>query len=83
MFVRLAAFALGALVVAVLALGLAHPSSGGGREARYAVRAGDTLWSIATQRYAGDPRRGIWVIRERNGLDTGLIRPGQVLLLPP
>jgi hypothetical protein len=47
------------------------------------VRPGDTLWEIATRQYDGDPREGVWRIRERNGLrsDGGLL-PGQLLILP-
>ena len=26
----------------------------------YTVRAGDTLWSIADAKFAGDPREGVW-----------------------
>jgi LysM repeat protein len=46
------------------------------------VRAGDTLWTIAERSYAGDPREGVWKLRERNDLDGSTIRPGQVLALP-
>ena len=37
-------------------------------EARHLVRAGETLWSIAEAHYAGDPRKAIWRIEQRNGL---------------
>jgi nucleoid-associated protein YgaU len=48
----------------------------------YVVRAGDTLWSIATSHYAGDPRGNVWRLERRNHvLDTTLV-PGQRLLLP-
>jgi LysM repeat protein len=46
------------------------------------VRSGDTLWSIAERTHAGDPREAIWKIRERNGLDSSTIVPGQVLVVP-
>jgi nucleoid-associated protein YgaU len=46
------------------------------------VKAGDTLWSIAAKTYAGDPREGVWELRERNRLDTATIVPGQMLVLP-
>jgi nucleoid-associated protein YgaU len=45
------------------------------------VQAHDTLWSIAASGY-GDPRRGIWEIKERNHLNGATIVPGQVLVLP-
>jgi LysM repeat protein len=46
------------------------------------VEPGDTLWKIAVDQYGGDPREAVWRIRERNGLDDPLIRPGQLLVLP-
>jgi LysM repeat protein len=75
--------------VAVLLLALsflvgvvARPSGSAGRPAVYVVQPTDTLWSIATAHYAGDPREGIWKLRERNGLDGTTIVPGQRLVLP-
>lgn len=57
--------------------------------ARYVVRAGDSLWSIAEAHPgAGDSVearwRAIWAVnREQVGDDPDLIHPGQVLRLPP
>ena len=48
----------------------------------YVVGAGDTLWQLAAERFAGDPREGVWRIRERNDLGAGPLRPGTVLYLP-
>ncbi|MBA3384274.1 MAG: LysM peptidoglycan-binding domain-containing protein, partial [Actinobacteria bacterium] len=48
----------------------------------YTVKAGDTLWSIASSRYGGDPRGGVWKIEQRNGVTGGTIRAGQLLVLP-
>ena len=48
----------------------------------YRVQAGDTLWSIAARSYGGDPREGVWKLRERNHLAGTTIAPGQVLRLP-
>jgi LysM repeat protein len=79
MFVRLIALALLALVGWAV---LVRSSEGAGPERVYVVRPGDTLWTIAASRYHGDPRDGIWKIRERNGLSGSLIRPGQRLDLP-
>jgi LysM repeat protein len=79
MFVRLLAVA---LVVLVAWAVLARTSEGAGPERSYVVRPGDTLWTIAVSRYAGDPRTGVWKIRTRNGLSGSVIRPGQRLVLP-
>jgi nucleoid-associated protein YgaU len=74
------------VIVAVAALAawgaFVRPSDGAGPERAYVVRPGDTLWAIAVQTYAGDPREGVWRLQERNGLDSPLIRPGQRLVLP-
>lgn len=72
------------VVVAVLALWalFAGESGAGGPERAYRVKPGDTLWSIASRTFAGDPREGVWKLRERNGLASATIAPGQVLVLP-
>jgi nucleoid-associated protein YgaU len=72
------------LAVAVLLVWafFAGESGAGGPERSYRVKPGDTLWSIAELTYAGDPREGVWELRERNGLDTTTIAPGQVLVVP-
>ncbi|HEY8102939.1 MAG TPA: LysM peptidoglycan-binding domain-containing protein [Gaiellaceae bacterium] len=59
----------------------AHSSGASGPEHRYVVQPRDTLWSIAAAGYS-DPRKGIWEITERNGLERSTIVPGQVLILP-
>jgi hypothetical protein len=69
-------------VLAVLALVAARPSGGSGPEERYVVRAGDTLWELAAERYGGDPREGVWRIRERNGLRGSSLPTGAILYLP-
>lgn len=69
---------LAVLVVAVVA----RTSSGHGPERVYVVRPMDTLWSIATASYEGDPREAIWRIQRRNRLDGTLLRPGEQLVLP-
>jgi nucleoid-associated protein YgaU len=79
MFVRVVLlFTALALIVAVAA----RQSSGAGHPQRYRVRAGDTLWSIATAHYAGDPRDAVWRIERRNHLDGVALEPGEVLVLP-
>jgi hypothetical protein len=75
------------LAVIVLALTLAwavvaRAGSAAGQEQSYVVKAGDTLWSIASARYGGDPRAGVWKIQQRNGLGSGTLRSGQRLVLP-
>jgi LysM repeat protein len=69
------------VTVALWAL-LVHDSGASGPEQRYRVRPGDTLWSIAAAHFAGDPRKGVWVLQQRNGLRGTLIVPGQTLALP-
>jgi LysM repeat protein len=48
----------------------------------YVVQPGDTLWSVASARYAGDPREGVWKLQRRNQLAGTMIIPGQKLVLP-
>lgn len=50
----------------------------------YSVRSGDTLWGIASGHVApgDDIRILVEEIRTANGLDTSVIYPGQVLLIP-
>ena len=60
----------------------ARVSVGASPERSYLVRSGDPLWSIAEREYGGDRRKGVWLIRERNGLDSPAVRPGQRLRLP-
>jgi LysM repeat protein len=79
MFPRLAILLLAlSLVVGVVA----RPSGSAGKPTVYRVQPTDTLWSIATRHYAGDPREGIWKLQERNQLHGTTIVPGQRLVLP-
>ena len=71
-----------AFLVVFVALYAARPTQSAGPETRYVVQQGDTLWTIASERYDGDPREAIWRIKERNGLETSTLHPGRVLLLP-
>jgi LysM repeat protein len=69
--------------VAALAVGLAaRGSSGAGPRHTYVVRAGDTLWTVAERMYAGDPREGVWKLRQRNHLGSATIVPGEKLVVP-
>jgi hypothetical protein len=71
-----------ALGVVLLWAMFAGETDAGGRERQYRVKPGDTLWSIAERTFPGDPREGVWEVRERNDLDSAVIVPGQVLVLP-
>ena len=79
MFVKFLGVLLAALVVWAIA---AHSSTGAGRPQVYTVKPYDTLWSIATSHYGGDPRDAIYRLEQRNGLDGTVVRPGQKLVLP-
>jgi LysM repeat protein len=60
----------------------ARDTGAGSHPRHYRVQPGDTLWSIATEHFAGDPREGVWELRQRNRLDGATIIPGQRLALP-
>ena len=71
------------IAVAVLLWAVLARDTGAGPNPRYhTVRSGETLWSIAVASYGGDPREGVWLLQERNGLEGATIVPGQRLLLP-
>ena len=70
------------LLVVFVALYAARPTRSAGPETRYVVQPGDTLWTIASERYDGDPRQAIWRIKEHNGLESSALAPGFVLRLP-
>ena len=80
MFVRIV---LTTFVITVLAWAvLVRSSDGAGPPRAYVVKPGDSLWSIAAEQYAGDPREGVWKLQKQNGLAGVTIRPGQRILLP-
>ena len=71
------------VLVAVLVWAVLARDTGAGPTPRvHRVETGDTLWSIAAERYGGDPRAGVWKLQEANGLDEATIVPGQRLLIP-
>jgi LysM repeat protein len=61
---------------------LTRTVDGAGPPHVYVVQPGDTLWSIAAARYAGDPREGVWQLQERNHLAGTTLTPGQRLNVP-
>ena len=46
------------------------------------VAPGDTVWSIATAHYRGDPRPHVEAILVANRMATPILQPGQTLQLP-
>jgi len=56
--------------------------SGPGHSDSVVVAPGDTVWSIATAHYSGDPRPHVEAILAANRLATPILRPGQALQLP-
>ena len=70
------------LLVAVAWAVVARASTAAAPERAYVVKRGDTLWSIASQRYGGDPRGGVWKIEQRNGLHGRALVAGQRIALP-
>jgi len=70
------------LVVAVAWAVVARASTAAGPDRVYTVKPGDTLWSIATSRYGGDPRSGVWRIEQRNGLSGRPLVAGARIVLP-
>ena len=80
MFVRIALIV---LVATFLGWSVATRSvESAGKAQVYVVQPGDTLWSIAAGRYAGDTREGVWKLQRRNQLPGTTISPGQKLVLP-
>jgi LysM repeat protein len=73
--------AIASLVLAALTLWPA--ASSGARPPRtHVVHPGETVWSIASDAYRGDPRAHVEQILESNRLATATVRVGQTLVLP-
>ena len=71
-----------ALVTVLVWAVLARDTGAGAKPRVHRVVAGETLWSIAVERYGGDPRAGVWRLQEANHLQGSTIVPGQRLLVP-
>ncbi len=71
------------ITLAIVAFAVvARTSSGHATRETYVVRPHDTLWSIATRFYGGDPREGVWKLEARNPGAGQVLRPGQRLVIP-
>ncbi len=71
------------VLVSVLVWAVLARDTGAGPTPRvHRVVAGETLWAIASERYGGDPRAGVWKLQQANKLDGATIVPGQRLLVP-
>jgi nucleoid-associated protein YgaU len=70
-------------VALVLWLAFARGSNSAGPVQHVTVRAGDTLWTLASAHYSGDPREGVYKIQQLNHLSScDMLAPGQRLVLP-
>jgi len=80
----LAASALTLMLIGPVSRAVAHRAQPTGHRRVYVVRSGDTVWSIATRfAHGDDPRPVVDSIVGRNGIDAGMIFPGQPLVIPP
>jgi LysM repeat protein len=71
------------ILVAVVVWAVLARDTGAGPTPRvHEVQAGETLWSIASARYGGDPRAGVWKLQQANRLQSATIVPGQRLKVP-
>lgn len=72
-----------ALALLVLLGGVAYGGTSGGGPEHVTVQPGDTVWSIAAAHsQGGDVRDAVAAIAAANHIEGGVIRPGQVLIVP-
>jgi len=73
------------VVALVLLLPSAFGATPGASTEDYVVRSGDTLWDIAEERTTEghDVRGTITSIRRLNDLESSMIQPGEILVVPP
>ena len=69
------------IIFLLLAFGLGNNETSVESEL-YTVQEGDNLWQIASERWEGDPREGVWWMREANKHESPVIYPGQTNLVP-
>ena len=79
MFGRIVVIVLVAVLVWAV---LARDTGASGKPRHYTVQSGETLWTIASAQYGGDPRAGVWRLQQANHLDSSTIVPGQRLVVP-
>lgn len=63
----------------------AAAGSGAHEPETHVVKAGETLWDIASRHYGNDvdPRRGVFTMRRANALSArDVLQPGDLLVLP-
>ena len=82
--VRLSVFIAAVCAVFLLIGGAADAEGPPSQTVEYVVTHGDTLWAIAADHVppGEDIRRLIADIRETSGIQSSVIYPGQVLLIP-
>ena len=73
-----------ALVAVALAIVTGRVAYGSGPVATQTVvvAPGDTVWSIAASRFAGDPRPHVAAILVANHLRSPILTPGETLRVP-
>ena len=74
---------IGAALVIIFGLSKSVAGAGPAGYTSYQVQPGDTLWSIAAERYTGgDVREKVGEMERVNGLSSPVIVPGEELKVP-